>query len=71
LVGRPSARQRGVSNIIFLTLLGGGAFGNHWSWIHAAIRRALELVAAYDLDVRFVSYRTPSKELVAIADEFR
>jgi len=29
------------------------------------------LVAAYDLDVRFVSYRTPSKELVAIADEFR
>ena len=30
--------QRGASNVVFLTLLGGGAFGNHGSWIHAAMR---------------------------------
>ncbi len=62
--------QRGASNVIFLTLLGGGAFGNHGNWIHAAIRRALKLITAYDLDIRLVSYGTPSKEIVAIAEEF-
>ena len=61
--------QRGASNVIFLTLLGGGAFGNHGNWIHAAIRRALKLMTAYDLDIRLVSYGTPSKEIVAIAEE--
>jgi hypothetical protein len=63
--------QRGASNIVFLTLLGGGAFGNDGSWIYAAIRRAIELVTTFDLDVRLVSYGTPSKEIVAIAEEFR
>ena len=63
--------RRGVSNVVLLTLLGGGAFGNHGSWIHAAIRRALELMRNFDLDVRLVSYGTPSKEIVAIAEEFR
>jgi hypothetical protein len=62
--------QRGSSNVVFLTLLGGGAFGNHVSWIHAAMRRAIELVTTFDLDVRLVSYGTPSKEILAIADEF-
>ena len=62
--------QRGASNVIFLTLLGGGAFGNHGNWILAAIRRALKLMTAYDLDIRLVSYGTPSKEIVAIAEEF-
>ena len=63
--------QRGSSNVVFLTLLGGGAFGNHGSWIRAAIRRAIELMTTFDLDVRLVSYGTPSKELLAIAEEFR
>ena len=63
--------QRGASNVVFLTLLGGGAFGNPGSWIHAAIRRALGLMKTFDLDVRLVSYGTPSKEILAIAEEFR
>ena len=29
--------KRGASNVVFLTLVGGGAFGNHSSWIHAAM----------------------------------
>ena len=62
--------QRGASNVLFLTLLGGGAFGNPGNWIHAAIRRALKLTTACDLDVRLVSYGPPSREIVAIAEEF-
>lgn len=63
--------QRGVSNIVFLTVLGGGAFGNRDRWIYAVIRRALAGVAARDLDVRLVSYGTPSPAMVAIAGEFQ
>ncbi len=63
--------KRGASNVLFLTLLGGGAFGNHTGWIYAAIRRALELMRPFGLDVRLVSYGTPSKEILAVVEEFR
>jgi hypothetical protein len=63
--------QRGASNVVFLTLLGGGAFGNRSSWIHAAMRRSLELMTLFGLDVRLVSYGTPSKETLAVVEEFR
>ncbi len=48
--------QRGASNVVLLTQLGGGAFGNHDDWIHAAMRRALEMMSGFELDVRLVSY---------------
>jgi hypothetical protein len=63
--------RRGASNVVFLTFVGGGAFGNADAWIHAAIRRALGIVANFDLDVRLVSYGTPSKAILEIAEEFR
>ncbi len=63
--------QRGASRIVLLTLLGGGAFGNHTGWIHAAIRRALELVSGFGLDVRVVSYGEPSKETLTLVEAFR
>ena len=63
--------QRGASNVVFLTLLGGGAFGNPGSWVQAAMRRALELMMSFDLDVRLVIYGTPSKEILGIIEEFR
>jgi hypothetical protein len=47
--------QRGASNVVLLTQLGGGAFGNHDDWIHAAMRRALEMMSGFELDVRLVS----------------
>jgi len=62
--------QRGASNVVFLTLLGGGAFGNRGSWIHSAIHRALTLMRPYEIDVKLVSYGTPSKETLAIVEEF-
>jgi len=58
--------RRGASNIVLLTLLGGGAFGNDPSWIHSAIRRAVLRVSAFDLDVRIVSYGAPSAETRAM-----
>ena len=62
--------HRSSSNVIFLTELGGGAFGNETAWIHAAMRRALRLVKGLSLDVRLVSYITPSQELVDLAQKF-
>ncbi len=63
--------QRGASNVVLLTLLGGGAFGNAGDWIHNAMRRALEMVRDRDLDVRLVSYGVPSPETLAIINAFR
>lgn len=62
--------QRGASNVVFLTLLGGGAFGNPSRWIYNAMRRALRLMMALDLDVRLVTYGAPSSELLATAKMF-
>jgi hypothetical protein len=40
----------------FLTLLGGGAFGNRDDWILSAIGRTLNLYSGFNLDVSIVSY---------------
>ncbi|MDT3678951.1 MAG: hypothetical protein ROZ64_08990 [Burkholderiaceae bacterium] len=61
---------RGASPLVFLTWLGGGAFGNDENWIHAAMRRALRKVAGLALDVRLVSYGAVPPELRALAAEF-
>jgi len=42
---------------LYLTLLGGGAFGNDQEWIVDAIRRAAKLYSRYNLDVKIVSFR--------------
>ena len=55
--------RRGGSNIVLLTLLGGGAFGNASEWILTAIRRAMRKSQGHDLDVRLVSYGQPSAQL--------
>jgi hypothetical protein len=47
---------RGASNIVYLTRLGGGAFGNDAEWIDAAMQRALALARDVALDVRVVSF---------------
>jgi hypothetical protein len=49
--------QHGGSNIVAVTRLGGGVFGNDPSWIDQAIQRSLRIFADHDLDVRIVSYR--------------
>lgn len=65
LAGVLNSRQGG-SNIVLLTLLGGGAFGNAPQWIHSAIMRALQTAQGHGLDVRLVSYGPPSAQLCAL-----
>jgi hypothetical protein len=59
--------QRGASNVVLLTCLGGGAFGNDESWISGAMGRALKLVSNVALDVRLVSYGLPTPALLQMA----
>jgi hypothetical protein len=56
--------RRGASNILLLTRLGGGAFGNDDAWIDAAMRRALSKVHKCDLDVRLVSFGSPAPTML-------
>ena len=48
------------NNKLYLTLLGGGAFGNETAWIIGGIQRALTLYKDVDLDVAIVSYGSPN-----------
>jgi hypothetical protein len=63
--------QRGSSNVVLLTSLGGGAFGNDASWIHDAMWRALRMLSKVQLDVRLVSYGTPSQALMEMVEAFK
>jgi len=61
------------NNRVFLTLLGGGAFGNEKEWILGAIRRALSIYKRADLDVAIVSYgssKADVRELVGVVDSW-
>ena len=62
--------RRGASNVVLLTLLGGGAFGNDLVWILDAMRRGVELVSSSDLDVRIVSYGAPPPAVLGLAKDF-
>lgn len=65
-----NAQQTG-SNLVLLTRLGGGAFGNDASWIDSAMKRALRLVVNTDLDVRLVSYGAPTAAIAKIVEYFQ
>lgn len=65
------ARRTGVRRV-FLTLLGGGAFGNPPAWIRDAIMRALHVVAQRGvgaLDVAIVSYGRSDANVRAIVEQ--
>jgi len=44
------------NNRVFLTLVGGGAFGNKQEWIYDAIKKVLMKFVNTPLDIKFVSY---------------
>lgn len=62
---------RGGTNVVALTRLGGGAFGNDDPWIDTAIERALGIASRFDLDVHIVTRSQPSPALLALAQAFR
>jgi hypothetical protein len=61
---------QGRSNVVLLTRLGGGAFGNDAVWIDAALRRALDGHRAHDLDVRLVSYGAADPSSLAVERDY-
>jgi hypothetical protein len=52
------AVEGGGNGTVWLTFLGGGAFGNRKEWIARAIGRALARLEGVELDVRIAHYRT-------------
>jgi hypothetical protein len=58
------------SNIVLLTRVGGGAFGNADEWIDDAIVRALAIVERAGLDIRLVSHGRIHDSNRAIAERF-
>jgi hypothetical protein len=62
-----NARANGT-NIVLLTRLGGGAFGNDDDWIDSAMGRALDAAVGFDLDVRLVSYGAAHPSMVRLAE---
>lgn len=67
--GLLQARRSG-SNVVLLTRLGGGAFGNRDEWIASALRRALSMFRDFDLDIRLVSYGAPPASMLALERDF-
>ncbi len=57
-----NARQTG-NNRVFLTLVGGGVFGNETAWIVDSLQRALALYKDAALDVAIVSYGASNPDI--------
>jgi hypothetical protein len=57
------------NNRAFLTLLGGGAFGNETNWITESVKRALNLYKDWKLDVVFVSYGSSNRKVRNFIEE--
>jgi len=62
--------QNGGGRRVFLTLLGGGAFGNGTEWIIASVRRALRLHDDSGLEVVVVSYGMSDPHVRELVQEF-
>jgi hypothetical protein len=62
--------QRTGNRMVYLTLLGGGAFGNENDWIINALRRALKLYQKWPVDAAIVSYGGSKLHVRQLAEEF-
>lgn len=54
--------ERGASDRILLTRLGGGAFGNADEWIDDALVRAVQIIGDQGLNIVVVSYGLPTRQ---------
>ena len=63
--------QRNGSKRVFLTLLGGGAFGNTSSWIMDSIERAVLRHRRHDLSVAIVSYGRANPDVVSLLQRIK
>lgn len=61
--------SRTGNNRLYLTLLGGGAFGNETSWIIGSIYRSLAMVMDCGLDVAIVSFRRSHPDVLNLVQK--
>jgi hypothetical protein len=59
------------NNRVFLTLLGGGAFGNRTDWITDAIGRILKGYEKWNLDVAIVSYSSSNQHVQQLVEQLK
>lgn len=57
------------SNSVFLTLVGGGAFGNEENWILESMFKAINKFKNVPLDIKIVSHKTSSKNLKSFIEK--
>ncbi|MEW5923977.1 MAG: hypothetical protein AB1746_08325 [Candidatus Zixiibacteriota bacterium] len=62
--------RRSGNNKVFLTLLGGGAFGNETNWIIDSMKYALCRFENYGLDVKIVSFGKSNKFVRHLVEYF-
>ncbi|HXH11316.1 MAG TPA: hypothetical protein VNP04_16335 [Alphaproteobacteria bacterium] len=58
------------NNHVFLTLLGGGAFGNKIHWITEGLTRALKLYKDWNIEVAIVSYGVSNEHVRQLIEQF-
>ena len=58
------------NNCVFLTLLGGGAFGNETNWITEGVKRALKLYEDWNIEVAIVSYGVSKGYVRQLVEQF-
>ena len=61
--------SKSANKSVYLTLLGDGAFGNDQVWILDAIRRAANLFASFDLEVKIVSFLHSNSAVRRLCEE--
>lgn len=55
--------EKNNSNLVYLTLVGGGAFGNEYHWILESMKKAIGKFKNVPLNVKIVSYGEPNPYL--------
>ena len=64
-------KRKTANNRLFLTLVGGGAFGNEQEWLHATILKNIRKFIGCGLDVRFISYGASSSLVRQLLNDWR
>merc|ERR1712038_1453927 len=60
----------GGSNKVFLTLVGGGVFGNEMIWIEESISKAIDKFRMTELDIIFISHSRKNRSVRKIISDF-
>ncbi len=56
---------------VYLTLVGGGAFGNPFAWLAESILAAIAKNPNLGLDIKFVSYQRPDEGISGMLTQLR